>query len=251
MGKRLLFLADVHLHPRNPQRTELLFAFLGRQRRDAEAIYILGDLLDFWVGAKQLRRPEWARFLERLGEVTRGGPPIRILGGNRDYLLDKPSLEPYGLESLGREHTFDADGHRITLVHGDKHFPDRFYSRAFLWLINRPAACTLARHLPLPLMLTVARAMRGWRQLVSRSWDPKAARRYDPKRFLPLFDKGADTVICGHNHWAKDYTAQLARPACRLLALGEWVDAPSYLEYANGTFRLVDPRLNPDRPQNS
>ena len=160
MGKKLLFLADVHLHPSHRERSDLFFSFLSRRRAEAQAVYILGDLFDFWVGAKQRRRPEWARFLERLGAIADGGPAIRVLGGNRDYLLDEPSLAPYGLESIGREHSFEHDGLRLTLVHGDRYFPDWPHSRLFLRCIHSSAACFAARRVPLPLSMAVAGAMR-------------------------------------------------------------------------------------------
>lgn len=195
------------------------------------------------MGAKQLRLPQWAQFMERLGEVAHGGPSVGVLGGNRDYLLDEASLSPFGLESLGREHRFECDGLRFALVHGDRQYPDSLHSRLFLRLIHSRPACFAARTVPLRVSAAVAGAMRRYRRWVSRKWDPKAAARYEAARFLPFFDAGADVVVCGHNHWAKDYSADLGRPGCRLFALGEWAEAPSYLEYADGQFRLVDPRL--------
>lgn len=195
------------------------------------------------MGAKQLRLPQWAQFMERLAEVAHGGPSVGVLGGNRDYLLDEASLSPFGLESLGREHRFECDGLRFALVHGDRQYPDSFHSRLFLRLIHSRPACFAARTVPLRVSAAVAGAMRRYRRWVSRTWDPKSAAGYEPARFLPFFDAGADVVVCGHNHWAKDYSADLGRPGCRLFALGEWAERPSYLEYADGQFRLVDPRL--------
>jgi hypothetical protein len=84
--------------------------------------------------------------------------------------------------------------------------------------------------------------IRGWRRLVAGR-DPARGQRYDPAAFLPLFKSGVDVVVCGHNHWAHDYSPELARPGRRLIALGSWRTEPSYLEYAEGEFRLVDPAL--------
>jgi len=243
MGKKLIFLADAHLHPENHERAQSLFDFLTSQRAEADAIYILGDLFDYWVGARQCRRPAWAQLLERLGEIATDGPAIGILGGNRDYLLDAASLAPYGLESLGLEHRFERDGLRFCLVHGHRHFPHRWHARLFLRWIHGRFMLRLARTVPLWIALTVAGAMRKWRRWILRDSDPAKVRRYDPADFVPLFDAGAHVVICGHNHWARDYSDDLARPRCRLFAVGSWHDRPSYLEYADGVFRLVDPRL--------
>jgi len=244
MAGRLLFLSDAHLCPEAPERTRCLVDFLRGHGRAADAVYILGDLLDFWVGAKQRGHPAWAALLEQLADAVRDGPETSVLGGNRDYLLDAASLADYGLTSLGREHTFTADGTRFALVHGDRYYPDAIRSRLFLRAIQSRPACTLARRVPLWFSMGVAGAMRQWRRWVSRQWDAATATRYEAKRFAALFDAGAQVVVCGHNHWARDYTEELARPGCRLLALGEWAEEPSYLEYEGGVFRLVDPHLS-------
>ncbi len=250
-NKKLLFLADVHLCPEHPERLEALCAFLRGQRADAEAIYIIGDLLDYWVGPRHARRPAWASILEQLGETAKGGPPVRVLGGNRDYLLDVPTLAPYGLEALGLEHRFECDGLRFHLVHGHMHFPDPWLSRQFLRFIQGRLMRWLARTVPLWMCLSVAGTLRAWRRLVVGGKDPKRAKRYDPAAFIPLFEAGADVVVCGHNHWPHDYTEELhraagaacAKPGWRLFAVGPWTPEPSYLEYSAGAFRLVDPRL--------
>lgn len=243
MSKKRIFLSDVHLAPWHPDRAETFFAFLAERRAEAEAVYVLGDLLDFWVGAKHLRRPEWAAYLERLGEMVADGPPVRILGGNRDYLLDPPSLEPYGLESVGLEHRFECDGLRFALVHGHMHFPDGAIARTFLRFIQSRTMCFAARAVPPFVSLFVAQSLRRYRRFVNRKGDRAKARRYAPAAFGSFFDAGIDVVVCGHNHWAMDYTAQLARPGRRLIALGDWAAGPSWLEYADGAFRLCDPRL--------
>ena len=243
MGKKLIFLGDVHLAPWHPARAETFFTFIAHHREQAAAIYIVGDLFDFWVGARQCRRPEWAAFLERLGDLVRDGPPVRVLGGNRDYLLDPPSLEPYGLESVGMEHRFEHDGLRFALVHGHMRFPNRWSSGLFLRFIEGGFMRFTAHTVPFSIAFFVADRLRRYRRWVNRRKTRDDARRYDPAAFAPFFDDGCHVVICGHNHWAKDYTDQLARPGRRLLALGEWLSAPSWLEYADGAFRLHDPRL--------
>ncbi|MBM4032476.1 MAG: hypothetical protein FJ291_11920 [Planctomycetes bacterium] len=251
MGKKLLFLADVHLCPERPERGEALAAFLRAQRGEAEAIYIVGDLMDYWVGPRQLRRPAWARIFRQLAEAAAGGPPVRVLGGNRDFLLDSAALAPHGLQWLGMDHAFQRDALRFRLVHGHMHFPDPWLSRLLLRFIQGRVMRWAARVAPIWACLRVAAMLRWWRRLVVGKREPRHAKRYDPAAFAPLFDAGADVVICGHNHWACDYTPLLARalgsararPGCRLFALGPWNPGPSYLEYADGAFRLVDPSL--------
>jgi hypothetical protein len=171
------------------------------------------------------------------------GPPVRVLGGNRDYLLDPPSLAPYGLESLGMKHRFERDGQCFCLLHGHMQFPDPWHSRLFLRWIQSGPMRRAAHAVPLWMSLGVAQVLRAWRRLRVGGKDPAKAERYDPAAFGPFFDAGADVVVCGHNHWAHDYTAELGRPGCRLLAVGPWQPGPSCLEYADRAFRFVDPRV--------
>jgi len=241
VAKKLIFLADVHLCPEHPQRTTALCSFLQQHRNHTLAFYIIGDLVDFWVGPRQLRLAPWAAIFQQLAKAAAGGPPVRVLGGNRDYLLDNTTLAPHGLQALGLQHSFDHDGLRFTLVHGHMHFPDGRFSRAFLRFIQGRFMRWMARVSPLWACLSVAAVLRWWRRLVGHRKHPRDARRYDPAAFTPLFDAGANVVVCGHNHWAHDYTPQLARPGCRLFALGPWQPGPSWLEYADGTFRLCHP----------
>ncbi|MFP4057534.1 MAG: UDP-2,3-diacylglucosamine diphosphatase [Candidatus Brocadiia bacterium] len=243
MGTRLVFLADVHLAPEREARARSLCDFIAAQQGRAEGVYILGDLFDYWVGARQARLPSWRGLLERLGEAARGGPPVRVLGGNRDYLLDGPSLEPFGLESLGMEHRFRWEGLTFHLVHGHMQFPDPWYSRLFLRTIQSPALRWLAQAVPAWGALVVAGGLRRWRRLAVGNKRPADAERFEPAAFAPFFEAGADVVVCGHNHWAADYTEELGREGCRLFAVGPWDRGPSYLEFADGRFRLADPRL--------
>ena len=243
MGDKLLFLADLHLCPEAPERLRLVCEFLRSQRQAAAGIYILGDLFDYWVGAKQLRLRPWAEILEALADSLSGGPPVGVIGGNRDYLLDADSLAPYGLESLGMEHWFTHDGLRFCLVHGHMQFPDPPHSRLFLHFIQSGFMRWVAGAVPLAVSDFVATSLRRWRRFINWHKDPAKARRYDPARFTQFFQRGADVVVCGHNHWARDYTPDLGLAGKHLFAVGTWREAPSYLEYSNGSFRLVDPML--------
>jgi UDP-2,3-diacylglucosamine hydrolase len=242
MARNLTFLADVHLAPEHPDRTERFAAFLAGLD-DVEGVYILGDLFDFWVGARQIRRPEWRAILEQLADAVKDGPSVHVIGGNRDYLLDEAALAPFGLESLGMEHRLERDGLVIQLVHGHMQFPDPWHSRLFLRFIQSRFMRWAAQAVPPCVAFGVARWLRWWRRLIVGGKSVAYAKRYDPQAFLPFYESGADVVICGHNHWAHDYSTELGLDGKRLLAVGTWTPGPSFLEYDGSGFRLVDPNL--------
>src|SRR5690349_19573588 len=82
-----LVLSDLHLSPARLRAVEAFFAFCRGPARGAAAVYILGDLFDWWVGDDQLR----SRFYRRIGDALRSvhdaGVPLFVARGNRDFLI--------------------------------------------------------------------------------------------------------------------------------------------------------------------
>ena len=95
-----LFVSDVHLDAAAPEATQQFLDFLARQAREAEALYILGDLFEAWVGDDD-RDPEKERVCLGLRALTQRGVACFALHGNRDFLLGKGFGEKYALKTAG------------------------------------------------------------------------------------------------------------------------------------------------------
>jgi UDP-2,3-diacylglucosamine hydrolase len=113
-----LFISDLHLEESRPEMTEIFIKFLKNQASIANALYILGDFFEFWVGdddssvfADSIRK--------NLAVATRQGLPIYILHGNRDFLLKKKFFRETGCQLLSEETVIDLYGVPTLLVHGD------------------------------------------------------------------------------------------------------------------------------------
>lgn len=113
-----LFVADLHLDPARPAITELFVRFLGSEARRAEALYILGDLFEAWVGDDD---PSEAgqRVADALRALTDGGVPAFFIRGNRDFLLDGAYAARCGMALLGDPTVVDLYGTPTLLLHGD------------------------------------------------------------------------------------------------------------------------------------
>jgi UDP-2,3-diacylglucosamine hydrolase len=81
-----LFVSDLHLDAERPEITRQFLAFLGGPAREADALYILGDLFEVWIGDDD-PDPEKQRIVAGLRALTDGGVPCYIMHGNRDFLL--------------------------------------------------------------------------------------------------------------------------------------------------------------------
>ena len=113
-----LFVSDLHLDAARPARVAAFAAFLRGPARAAEALYVLGDLFDAWIGdddpAAGLQDA-----LAALRELAAAGVPVRLLHGNRDFLLGADFARRTGAELLPERSVIDLYGAPTLIEHGD------------------------------------------------------------------------------------------------------------------------------------
>ena len=83
----ILFVSDLHLSAQTPELNALFLKFLGGRARAAEALYILGDLFEYWVGDDDLDDPVHVAIVSALRELDTAGVAVSVMRGNRDFLL--------------------------------------------------------------------------------------------------------------------------------------------------------------------
>lgn len=140
-----LFISDLHLEENRPDITDVFLRFLSEQAPQAEALYILGDFFEIWIGDDDLT-PFNLLIINALRAATANGLPIFIMHGNRDFLLGKRFLQSTGCTLLPEEYVLDVYGTPILLMHGDtlctedkiylkfrKKGRNRFLQTLFLW----------------------------------------------------------------------------------------------------------------------
>jgi len=113
-----LFISDLHLDDQRPETTELFLAFLREQAVHAEALYILGDLFEYWLG-DDAPTPAGQVSAQGLAELTGLGVPCYFLHGNRDFLLGAEYAAMAGISLLAEEVVVDLYGRPTLLLHGD------------------------------------------------------------------------------------------------------------------------------------
>jgi UDP-2,3-diacylglucosamine hydrolase len=113
-----LFISDLHLEEGRPAITALFLAFLRTRARQAEALYILGDLFEFWVGDDMVT--ELSRDVAAgITAVRQSGVPCYFMHGNRDFMVGESWTERAGLKLLPEETVIDLYGQPTLLLHGD------------------------------------------------------------------------------------------------------------------------------------
>ncbi|CAN5601524.1 UDP-2,3-diacylglucosamine diphosphatase [soil metagenome] len=113
-----LFVSDLHLDDARPESTHLFDAFLAGEARSADALYILGDLFEAWVGDDD-PSATGAVVAESLKALSEEGVPVFFLHGNRDFLLGEAYAARAGMTLLPDPTRIDLHGTPTLLMHGD------------------------------------------------------------------------------------------------------------------------------------
>jgi len=113
-----LFISDLHLDENFPELTELFVHFMREQAPSAEAVYILGDLFEAWVGDDD-NREGTQLFIDELKTLSSKGTPLYIMSGNRDFLFADGFVERTGCQLLSDPTIINLYGIPTLLMHGD------------------------------------------------------------------------------------------------------------------------------------
>ncbi|WP_027213376.1 UDP-2,3-diacylglucosamine diphosphatase [Burkholderia sp. WSM2232] len=199
-ARPFLFLSDIHLSEAIPRTVAAFEHFIRVTADQADSVFILGDLFEYWIGDDMLAEPFAARMAALLHTLTERGIALYIMHGNRDFLLGKRFMKAAGAIWLPDPIVITAFGTRVALAHGDRLCTaDRGYQ-----LFRRFARIRLAQLLFLASPLS-------WRQALAENMRAKSedgrmrpvSLKYDvtPKGVAALFKwSKAATIIHGHTH---------------------------------------------------
>ena len=114
----VLFASDLHLSPQRPDRSQLFFELLEMAGGHVEAVYLLGDLVEFWLGDDD-PDPLHRALVGALSALTARGVRLSVSVGNRDFLMGPAFCADTGATLLPDYHAIDLFGRPTLLTHGD------------------------------------------------------------------------------------------------------------------------------------
>ena len=235
--KPLLFASDLHLSPDRPAATAAFRAFCQGPAREASAVYLLGDLFDWWIGDDQLVEPFAAAVAADIRGITRSGVPVFIAHGNRDFLLGRRFTTVTGSALLAEHELLDVSGTRTLISHGDELCTGDVEYQKLRIRMRDPA--TQRRLLRLPLF--VRRLIARWLRSKSReaiAMKPDAIMDVDPGTVESTFRRfGVTRMIHGHTHRPATHALQVDGRSCERIVLADWHDDGEYVEADESGFR--------------
>jgi UDP-2,3-diacylglucosamine hydrolase len=204
-----LFISDLHLDASRPAITALFLEFLAGEAREAEALYILGDLFEAWIGDDARHEGFEARGAAVLTTAA-ARRPLHFMVGNRDFLLGDEMLAACGVQPLYDPTVLVAFGARALLTHGDAWCIGDVEYQRFRRQVRNPAwqAQVLAR--PLAERRLMARSLRSESERKAAQHEGEWFDVDAPTALRVLGECHATTLVHGHTH----------RPATESLAPG-------------------------------
>ena len=130
------FISDLHLTPDRRAVTTLFLDFLQDIAADAESVYILGDLFEYWIGDDAVDVVGQTIAFEAIQRTAGSGIPVYFIPGNRDFLVGSGFEDQTGCRLLPDPSTITIDGARILLMHGDSLCTDDTAHQQFRSLVN-------------------------------------------------------------------------------------------------------------------
>lgn len=224
-----LFISDLHLEDNRPQSTEMLTGFLRGTARSADALYILGDLFEFWIGDDFLTETA-RRVAEELGELPLAGVPCYFLHGNRDFLLGEQYARLVGMELLPETLVVDLHGTRTLLLHGDTLCTDDAGYQAFRQQVRQPSFRDQFLGMPVQQRLDMAQNARDASKQHTSS-TPMEIMDVNLDAVSKAFaEHGVERMIHGHTHRPASHDHRLANGRMgQRLVLADWHTTGSYL----------------------
>ena len=234
-----LFISDLHLCSGRPQSNRSFFGFLEHEARSARALYILGDLFEYWVGDDDLRDPFNATIVAALARLVAGGVPTYLMHGNRDFVIGEAFARASGVTLLPDPTLFNLHGQAVLLMHGDtlctldlEYQSFRREARSEAWISN-------LLQQPLAERKAAVEALRRKSEQEKRSKSAEIMDVAPAEVEAALRRYGYPRLIHGHTHRPACHAHTVDGHVCERWVLADWYQAGSYLACDESGCRAV------------
>ncbi|WP_312749168.1 UDP-2,3-diacylglucosamine diphosphatase [Atlantibacter hermannii] len=233
-----LFIADLHLSTEEPAITAGFLRLLEGEARTAEALYILGDLFEAWIGDDD-PNPLHAAIAAAIRALVESGVPCYFIHGNRDFLIGKRFARQSGMMLLPAEKVLTLYGERVLIMHGDTLCTDDVGYQRFRAKVQQRWLQTLFLSLPLFIRQRIAAKMRA---------GSKASNQTKSDAIMDVNQQAVSEVmrqhhvrhlIHGHTHHPAIHDLQIEGHPARRYVLGAWHQEGSMIKASENGIELL------------
>jgi UDP-2,3-diacylglucosamine hydrolase len=234
-----LFISDLHLHESRPQVTRAFFHFLYTHAIHAEALYILGDFFDAWIGDDDDSEllQDIASGLHKLSEL---GVAIYFLHGNRDFLLGKVYAAKAGMSLIDDGTVIDLYGTPTLLMHGDTLCTDDVDYQQFRTMVRNPQWQQQILAQPLAARRALATQLREKSQSMNSLKADDIMDVSTTEVVVQMENAGVTRMIHGHTHRPARHQLVVAGKPAERIVLGDWHDAGWCIKADQNNIDLIE-----------
>ena len=224
--KPLIFISDLHLQDSRPELTDALVHFLAEQRGACEALYILGDLFEVWLGDDTAYLCG-GRVSEALRDFTRSGSRLFLMHGNRDFLIGERFAAQCGAELIQEPHRLKTAHGDIILLHGDSLCTDDLEYQNFRKLVRSAQWQSefLAKSLQERAQFAKQARIQSREAMATKTEEILDVNQQSVLDFFQLH--GCPRLLHGHTHRPAVHSIPLEQPiegksVAKRMVLGDW-----------------------------
>lgn len=217
-----LFISDLHLCEAQPHITQLFLDFTRDTAPGADALYILGDLFEYWAGDDDLDTPLHRTITDALHMLATGGTAVFIMHGNRDFLMDAQLAQACHATLLADPTLLDLYGTRTLLSHGDALCTDDVQYQAFRrqvrnsqWRAAFLAQPLAKRKAQIEEIRTISKSEKQSKRMDIMDVNLSAVAQL-------LREHGYPRLIHGHTHRPALHQHRVDGISCERWVLGDW-----------------------------
>lgn len=236
-----LFIADLHLSADRPDITAAFLHFLRHEAASADALYILGDLFEVWIGDDN-PEPLLAEVALALKTLSHSGVSLFFIHGNRDFFLRQAYANRCGMKLLPPSQVINLYGQPTLIMHGDSLCTlDLAYQKFRRWW-NQPWWQWLVLHTPLWYRQHLARKARNKSALHKQQYvqqsQPQIMDVTPDEVPKVMAEAGVLMLIHGHTHRPAVHQVDVDGNSGQRYVLGDWYSQSSYLSVSATQWQL-------------
>ncbi|MFE8071561.1 UDP-2,3-diacylglucosamine diphosphatase [Marinobacteraceae bacterium S3BR75-40.1] len=235
-----LFISDLHLEEERPDITRAFFHFLDQHTPRADALYILGDFFEAWIGDDE-HTPLQQEVAAALQAVSERGTALYLMHGNRDFLIGNDFCQRVGGQLLEDPSVIDLYGHNVLLMHGDSLCTrDVDYMKFRASMRNKEWQEKFLQR-PLAERQMVARQLRQM-SMAKNQGKQESIMDVTPEDVVNEMARfGVDTLIHGHTHRPAVHELEVENRPARRYVLGDWDRSLWYIRAeSDGVIELIE-----------
>ena len=237
-----LFISDLHLEAGRPEIGMQFLAFLEGEARSADALYILGDLFEVWVGDDDPNE-HYAEMKLALRSLVDSGVPVYFMHGNRDFMIGADFAAETGVKILPDPHVIELYGTSVLLSHGDAMCTDDLEYQQLRLMTRNPQwqAMMLTKSLEERIAFAAAASSKSQNRNASLSAEIMDVNQNEVEKLIA--EHGVDVLLHGHTHRPAVHDIDLGERAAQRIVLGDWYEQGSVLRWNESGYSLdVMPR---------